>query len=92
MSGIDITRIPYKGQGQAVNAVLGGEVQLTFPSAGPVIAQVKAGKIRALGITSAEPSALVSGDAHSGVRGRAWLRIGADVRSICAGENAQAGR
>lgn len=61
MAGIDIARIPYKGQGPAVNALLGGEVQLTFPSAGPVMAQVKAGKIRALGITSAEPSPLFPG-------------------------------
>lgn len=61
MAGVSIVRIPYKGQGPALNALLGGEVQLTFPSAGSVMTHVKAGKIRALAITSSEPSALFPG-------------------------------
>jgi len=61
MAGINMVRIPYKGQGPALNALLGAEVQLTFPSAGSVMTHVKAGKIRALAITSAEPSSLFPG-------------------------------
>ena len=61
MSGTDIVRIPYKGSGPALNAVIAGETQLMFPSAGSVMQHVKAGRLRALAVTAAQPSALVPG-------------------------------
>ena len=56
MARINIVRIAYKGTGQAVQAVLAGEVQVLFantPSVGP---HVKAGKLRALAVTGTKPS------------------------------------
>ncbi len=61
MAGADVVRIPYKGSGPALNAVIAGQVQLMFPSAGSVTQHVKAGRLRALAVTTAHPSALVPG-------------------------------
>ena len=72
MAGADIVRVPYKGTGPSLNAVIAGEVQLMFPDAGPVMPHIKSGRLRALAVTSAEPSALAPGlptVAASGVPG-----------------------
>ena len=61
MASINIVRIPYKGTGQALNALIGKEVQLMFPNAGSAMPYVKAGRLRALAVTSAQASALVPG-------------------------------
>ena len=61
MAGIKIFRINYKGQGPATNDVVAGQVQLTFGTSGAVMAHVKSGRLRALAVTSPEPSALVPG-------------------------------
>ena len=58
MTGVDIVRIPYKGAGPAIIALVAGEVQMTFSSAGAAVPHVKSGKLRALAVASAEPSAL----------------------------------
>ena len=47
-----ITHVPYKGGSPALNAVIGGEVQLTAISMVPTIPHVKAGRLRALGVTT----------------------------------------
>ncbi len=54
MAGIDIVSIPYKGGGPAVIALLGGQVQIYFSTIPAALAQVKAGKLRALAVTSRE--------------------------------------
>jgi tripartite-type tricarboxylate transporter receptor subunit TctC len=61
MAGVKIVRIAYKGAGSALNALLGGELQLMFPSAGSVRGHIKSGRLRALAVTSPEPSALAPG-------------------------------
>ena len=61
MAGVNIVRVPYKGAGPALNALIAGEVQLMFPTAGAVTPHVRSGRVRALAITSAEPSALAPG-------------------------------
>ena len=56
MTGVDIVHVPYKGSGPAVVDLLGGQVQMMFdnlPSSAP---QIKAGKLRPLGVTSKERS------------------------------------
>jgi len=61
MAGADIVHIPYKGAGAATIGLLSGQVQLMINSAPPMMPHVKAGKLRALAVTSAEPSLLVPG-------------------------------
>lgn len=61
MAGVNIVRVPYKGNGPALNALLGGEVQLMFANAGSVAPHLKSGRLRALAVTTAQPSALAPG-------------------------------
>ena len=51
-TGIDLVHVPYAGFPQVINAILGGEVQAGFMVPGLAMAQVRAGKLRALGVTS----------------------------------------
>jgi tripartite-type tricarboxylate transporter receptor subunit TctC len=73
MANVDIVHVPYKGTGPALLGVIGGEADLMFPSFVSVAPQIKAGKLRALAVTTARPSALAPGlptvAAASGLRG-----------------------
>ncbi len=72
MAHVDIVRVPYKGSGPAMNAVMSGAIQVMFSTTGAAVAQVKAGRLRALAVTSADPSPLAPGlptVAASGVPG-----------------------
>jgi tripartite-type tricarboxylate transporter receptor subunit TctC len=57
-AGIDMTHIPYKGTGQSVIDVVAGQVDTIFAVVTGVLPHVKAGKLRALAISSAKRSAL----------------------------------
>ena len=59
MTGVDIVHILYKGAGPATTDLLGGQVQLTFSSIGVVSSHIKAGKLRALAVTTARRSPLL---------------------------------
>ena len=61
MAGVNIVGVPYKGTTPAVTALITGEVQLTVVDAFLVTPHAKSGKMRALAITSPEPSALAPG-------------------------------
>src|SRR5262245_12747271 len=52
-TGIDMVHVPYKGGGPAVIDTIGGQVQLAFVSMPAAWQHVKAGKLKALGVTSA---------------------------------------
>jgi len=56
-TGTNMTHVPYKGTGPAVADTVGGQVHIMFGSYPSVIQQVKAGKLIALGVTSAKRSA-----------------------------------
>lgn len=56
MAGLKILRVPYKGGPQAVTDVIAGHVGLMFPSMPTGYPHVKAGKLRALAVTSARRS------------------------------------
>jgi len=58
-AGLDMVRIPYKGVGQALVDLISGQVQLMFPVAGAMTGHAKAGRLRALAVSSATRSALV---------------------------------
>jgi len=51
---VKITHIPYRGSGPAMTAALAGEVQTLFSGPGAAIPQIRAGKIRALAVTTAK--------------------------------------
>jgi tripartite-type tricarboxylate transporter receptor subunit TctC len=61
MAGVSILRINYKGGGPAVNDLIAGHVHVMFGSAGVVAPHTKVGRLRALAVTSAEPTALAPG-------------------------------
>jgi tripartite-type tricarboxylate transporter receptor subunit TctC len=61
MAGVNIMRVPYKGSGAALNDLIGGQVQLMFPNAGAATPHVKSGRLRALAVTTAQPSVLAPG-------------------------------
>ena len=61
MAGVDLTRIGYKGGGPALNDVVAGQVKVMFATTGSVTSHVQSGRLKALGVTSAEPSPLVPG-------------------------------
>jgi tripartite-type tricarboxylate transporter receptor subunit TctC len=56
MAGVDIVHVPYKGAPQAVTDVLAGHMNMMFNSVAPIVAQIKTGKIRVLGIASLQRS------------------------------------
>lgn len=51
-AGLDLVHVPYQGFPQVVNAILGGQVQAGFMVPGIAMGQVRAGKLKALGVTS----------------------------------------
>jgi tripartite-type tricarboxylate transporter receptor subunit TctC len=58
-AGIDPVHVPYPGNPQIINAMLGGQIQLALLPPGLAMTQVRAGKLRAVGTTSSGRSALV---------------------------------
>jgi tripartite-type tricarboxylate transporter receptor subunit TctC len=61
MAGINIVHVPYQGNQPAISAMMGNEVQMAIFDAGLISPQVKAGRLRALAVTSLEPTALAPG-------------------------------
>ena len=58
-AGVQLQHIPYKGSAPAMTDLLGGQVQLMFADAPTALPQIRAGKVRALGVASAQRSALL---------------------------------
>jgi len=56
MTGTSLVHVPYKGSGPAMTALLGGEVDVVFEGLGSASPQIRAGKIRALAVTSEQRS------------------------------------
>ena len=74
-AGIKMTHVPYKGISMATTALASGEIEIVIASAAALMPQVKAGRVRALGATSLEPSPLLPGlpaIAQSGVPGYSY--------------------
>lgn len=80
-AGIDMVHVPYKGGAQALVAVIGGEVQMTFSNLSVALPQVKSGKSRGVAVTTLKRAAAlpdVPTVAESGLQGfeaTAWVAI-----------------
>jgi tripartite-type tricarboxylate transporter receptor subunit TctC len=55
LTGLDATHVPYKAAAAVLTDVIGGRIQMAQESAGVVMPQIKAGKVRALAIVGSEP-------------------------------------
>ena len=56
MTGTDFGHIPYKGSGPLATDLLGGQITMSFDTVTPVLPHIKAGKLRALAVTTARRS------------------------------------
>jgi tripartite-type tricarboxylate transporter receptor subunit TctC len=59
MAGVDMVHVPYRGAGNAMTDLIGGAVQLMFDTSQASIPHIKAGKVRALAVTTAARSELL---------------------------------
>ena len=98
MTGVNIVHVAYKSTAQATTDVLGGHVQISYPSLTAALSHVKSGKLKALGMTGLKRSPLapdVPTVAESGVAGyqaSIWngvLAPSATPRSLIAKLNAE---
>jgi len=81
MAGVNLIHVPYRGGAPAVTDLLGGQVQAMFASPSISIEHVRAGKLRALAVTTATrsqalPDVPTVGDFLSGFEASVWLGIG----------------
>ncbi len=82
MAGIDMVHVPYRGPALALNDLIGGRIQVMFDSIIGSIEQVKAGKLRALAVTSAKrldelPDVPAVSEFLPGYEAIGWQGIGA---------------
>lgn len=59
LAGVNITMVPYKGGGPALNGLISGETNIMFPNAGAAMPHIRSGRVRGLAVSTAKPSALV---------------------------------
>jgi tripartite-type tricarboxylate transporter receptor subunit TctC len=82
MAGVDLVHVPYRGVGPALVDLLAGQVQVMFPSMASSIEYVKAGKLRALAMTTATrsealPDIPTVGEFLPGYEASTWSGVGA---------------
>jgi tripartite-type tricarboxylate transporter receptor subunit TctC len=82
MTGIDMVHVPYRGGAPALTDLLGGQIQVMFAVLPEVIEQIRAGKLRALAVTTAMPSDALPGvptvgESVPGFEASYWGGIGA---------------
>jgi len=57
-AGVEMTHVPYKGAAPAMNDLIGGQIQLMFDNLASALGQVRAGRVKALAVTTAKRTAL----------------------------------
>ena len=81
VAGIDMVHVPYKGAAQAMPDLISGQISLMFVTPHEALAQVRAGKLRALGVTSLDRSPLlpdaapIAEQGYPGFDVRAWFGV-----------------
>ncbi len=88
-AGVYIVNIPYRGTAPAVQDVLAGQVELMFAAVGNAQAQVRAGRLKALGVTSARrlpafPEVAAISEVLPGYESSAWFGLFAPGRMDAA--------
>jgi tripartite-type tricarboxylate transporter receptor subunit TctC len=81
MTGVDMNHVPYRGAAPALTDLLAGQVHVMFPTIPSSIEYVRAGKLRALAVTTAMrsdafPEIPTIGDFVPGYESSAWLGLG----------------
>jgi tripartite-type tricarboxylate transporter receptor subunit TctC len=82
MTGVQMLHVPYRGSAPMLNDLLGGQVQLTFDNMPSSIGHIRAGKLRALAVTTATrsqalPDTPTVGDFVPGYEASAWFGVSA---------------
>ena len=82
MAGVDMVHVPYRGDGPALTDLIGGQVQVMFAAMPSSIEYIRAGKLRALAVTTATrsealPDIPTVGDFVPGYEASGWYGIGA---------------
>ncbi len=82
MAGVDLVHVPYRGSAPAITALLGGQVQVVFDTMGPSIENIRAGKLRALAVTTMTRSEAlrdipIMSDFVPGYEASGWSGLGA---------------
>jgi len=85
-AGIDVTMVAYKGAGLALGDLIGGQVDAIFATAPSVSSHLKAGRVRALAVTSARRSAFLPGvpamsETYPGFVSEAWVGLLAQAKT-----------
>jgi tripartite-type tricarboxylate transporter receptor subunit TctC len=80
MTGIEVTHVPYVGESQMITDLLGGQVLAGFGGISPSIPHIKAGKLRAIGVTTAArvaelPDIPTIGETVSGFEASGWSGV-----------------
>ena len=88
MTGVEMQHVPYRGSAPAMTDLIAGQVQVIFDNMPSVLQHIKAGKLRALAVTTAARVARIAGCAD-GCRDREGLRGERLVRHGCAEEHAE---
>jgi tripartite-type tricarboxylate transporter receptor subunit TctC len=81
MTGCQMLHVPYKGSGPALPALIAGDVHVMFDNLPSSMPHIKSGRLRALGVTSAEreptlPEVPTVGETVRGYEATAWFGIG----------------
>jgi tripartite-type tricarboxylate transporter receptor subunit TctC len=81
LTGCDMVHVPYKGAGPALNDLISGQVHVLFDNLPSSAGFIKAGRIRALAVTSAQrepsmPDLPTVGDTVPGYEATAWFGVG----------------
>ena len=96
MTGVDMVHVPYRGGGPAIADLLGGQVQVIFGSLPTSIGYIRAGKLRALAVTTAKrsqalPDIPTVSEFVPGYEASSWYGLGAPRNTPSRSSTAQQG-